>query len=48
MEKSVFHYDELKNIATHHGLHNNFDQLLDSINIQGFILKRGQNYYTLV
>lgn len=44
--KSVFTKSELKSLADQAGI-SNFYNILDSLNIQGYLLKKGNNAYQL-
>lgn len=43
--KAVFSYDELKGIAEMAGLNQNLTNIIEALNVQGFLIKRGQNMY---
>lgn len=43
--QSVITYDEMKVIASDIGLQNNLNSLIDALNVQGFLIKRGSNIY---
>lgn len=43
--KTVFSYDELKEIAEMGGFERNLTNIIESLNVQGFLIKRGQNMY---
>lgn len=47
-QKTVFTFDELKDIASYAGLERNVANIVDSLNIQGFLIKRGQNVYKFI
>lgn len=43
--KSIFSFGELKDIAAYGGFEKNIRNIIDSLNIQGFLIKRGQDLY---
>lgn len=43
--KNIFSVPELKDIAGSLGFEMFFNQILDTLNVQGFLIKRGQNLY---
>lgn len=45
LEQTVFSTDELIEMAQSIGLTRNFSALIDSLNSQGFLLKKGQSLY---
>lgn len=43
--KTVFSYTELKDIAEMGGFERNLTNIIESLNVQGFLIKRGQDMY---
>lgn len=43
--KTVFAYNELKDIAEMGGFQQNITNIIESLNVQGFLIKRGQDMY---
>lgn len=43
--KNVFSYNELKDIAGMAGFERNLTNIIESLNVQGFLIKRGQDMY---
>lgn len=43
--KSVFEHEELKEIAIMGGFERSLTNIIDALNVQGFLIKRGQNTY---
>lgn len=48
LQKTIFSVDELREIAQQGGFTINFLNLLETLNIQGFMLKKGLNLYKLL
>lgn len=46
--KNVISYDELKAIATTIGVQANVTNLIDALNVQGFLIKKGNNIYKFI
>lgn len=44
-DKNVYTYDELKAIAEMGGFGRNINNIIDALNIQGFLIKRGKDIY---
>lgn len=47
-EKTVFTYAELKDICVGIGVQTNLTNIVDTLNVQGFLIKRGNNIYKFV
>lgn len=43
--KTVFTYDELKEVAEMGGFEQNLSNIVDSLNVQGFLIKRGRDLF---
>lgn len=46
--KTLFSSDELRSLAECHGYHVNYSIIIDKLNMQGFLLKKGSNLYKLM
>lgn len=46
--KTVFELEELREIATQAGVAGGLTNILDSLNVQGFLLKKGQSIYRFI
>lgn len=47
-QKSVFSLDDLRSMAECHGYHLNFSSIIDRLNMQGVLLKKGMNLYKVM
>lgn len=47
-KKTLFSAEELYSIAESHGYHINYSIIIDKLNMQGFLLKKGSNLYKLM
>lgn len=44
-DKTIFTFDDLKDIAVRCGLNRNLGNIIDSLNVQGFLIKKGRDLY---
>lgn len=47
-DKTVFTVDELKDVAAAGGFQESLNNIIDSLNVQGILLKKGQNLYKFI
>lgn len=48
LEKTLFSTEELKAFANEAGITYNLSDIIDTMNVQGFFLKKGQHFYKFI